>query len=93
MPPAGEPVVLQGSSSARSPSTHSKPPAWPQDVQTEQRVRVPTMTAEERSFQAAARALQARLTRGIMAEMEQEQTSLGNRFSPCASAVWHRALA
>ena len=49
------------------------------------RVRVPSMTPDERSFQAAARALQARLTRGVVAELEADQTSMGDRFSTCAA--------
>ena len=50
----------------------------------EKQLAVPYMDAEEKNFQTAARSLQQRLVRGVMAEMEQEQTSLGDRYSPCA---------
>ena len=50
-------------------------------VGLEKQLAMPYMDAEEQNFQTAARALQQRLVRGVMAEMEQEQTSLGDRYS------------
>ena len=50
-------------------------------VGLEKQLAVPYMDAEERNFQTDARSLQQRLVRGVMAEMEQEQTSLGDRYS------------